>query len=123
MLADPDFLKRLLNLMDLPAELYLQNIKAVLQDHALPRRSLIWRGQRVEPQAISQTDLMTVEGEYDDISGSGQTRAAQDLCRGIPSGKRRHFLQTGIGHFGMYTGRSWFESVLPQVRNFIRDLS
>jgi poly(3-hydroxybutyrate) depolymerase len=122
-LAKPEFLKRLLNLMDLPAELYLQNIKAILQDHALPRGTLTWRGQRVEPGAISRTALMTVEGEYDDISGSGQTRAAQELCHAIPSRKRRHALQAGIGHFGMYAGRSWFECVLPQVRDFIRDQS
>ena len=122
-LADPEFLKRLLNLMDLPAELYLQNIKAVLQDHALPRGALTWRGRKVEPGAISRTALMTVEGEHDDISGSGQTRAAQDLCGAIPSQKRRHVLQAGIGHFGMYAGRSWFECVLPQVRDFIRGQS
>lgn len=123
MLADPEFLRRLLNLMDLPAELYLQNIKTVLQDHALPRGNLTWRGQRVELGAISRTGLMTVEGEYDDISGSGQTRAAQELCRAIPSQKRRHIQQAGIGHFGMYAGRPWFDFVLPQVRDFIRDQS
>lgn len=121
MLADPEFLKLLLNLMDLPAELHLQNMKAVLQDHALPRGTLTWLGQRVEPGAISRTGLMTMEGEYDDISGSGQTRAAQALCRAIPNHKRRHVLQAGIGHFGMYAGRSWFDCVLPQVRDFIRD--
>jgi poly(3-hydroxybutyrate) depolymerase len=122
-LADPEFLKRLLNLMDLPAELYLQNMKAVLQDHALPRGILTWRGQGVEPGAIWRTALMTVEGEHDDISGPGQTRAAQELCGAIPSHKRRHILQSGIGHFGMYAGRSWFECVLPQVRDFIRGQS
>lgn len=122
-LADPEFLKILLNLMDLPAELYLQNIKAVLQDHALPRGTLAWRGQRVEPKAISRTGLMTMEGEYDDISGSGQTRVAHALCPAIPNHKRRHVLQGGIGHFGMYAGKSWFDCVLPQVRDFIRDQS
>ncbi len=122
-LADPEFLRRLLTLMDLPAELYLQNIGAVLQDHALPHGTLTWRGRRVEPAAISRTALMTVEGEHDDISGLGQTRAAQDLCRAIPSRMRRHVLQTGVGHFGMYAGRSWFEGVLPRVRDFILDQS
>ncbi len=122
-LADPGVLERLLTLMDLPAELYLQNIKVVLQDHALPRGTMSWRGHSVEPEAISRTALMTVEGEHDDVSGPGQTRAAHDLCRAIPSRKRRHLLLPGIGHFGMYAGRSWFESVRPRVLDFIRSQS
>ena len=122
-LADPDFLTRLLTLMDLPAELYLQNISAVLQEHALPRGTLTWHDRKVEPGAISQTALMTLEGEYDDISGAGQTHAAQELCHAIPSGRRRHVVQPGIGHFGMYAGNSWFERVLPEVCDFIRGQS
>lgn len=122
-LVEPDFPKRLLTLMDLPAELYLQNIWVVLQDHALPRGTLTWQGRKVTPEAISRTALMTVEGEHDDISGRGQTRAAHELCSALPANKRRHLLQPGVGHFGMYAGRSWFESVLPQVRDFIRGQS
>ncbi len=122
-LADPGVLERLLTLMDLPAELYLQNMKVVLQDHALPRGTLSWRGQAVEPEAISRTALMTVEGERDDVSGPGQTLAAHQLCRAIPSRKRRHLLLPGIGHFGMYAGKTWFQSVRPRVRDFIRNQS
>lgn len=122
-LAEPEFLKRLLTLMDVPAELYLENIRAVLQDHALPRGTLTWHGRKVRPEAISRTALMTVEGEHDDISGRGQTRAAHGLCSALPANKRRHLLQPGVGHFGMYAGRSWCETVLPQVRDFIRGQS
>lgn len=119
-LADPWFCKELLTLMDLPVELYLQNIKTVLRDHALPRHAMTWRGQSVEPEAISKTALMTVEGQFDDISGRGQTHAAQVICSRIPPHKRRHYEQAGVGHFGMYAGASWFTSVLPQVCGFIR---
>jgi poly(3-hydroxybutyrate) depolymerase len=122
-LADPKFLKRLLTLMDLPAEFYLQNIWVVFQGHALPKGALVWQERKVTPEAISRTALMTVEGEHDDISGRGQTRAAHELCSSLAANKRRHVLQPGVGHFGMYAGRSWFESVLPQVRDFIRGQS
>jgi poly(3-hydroxybutyrate) depolymerase len=122
-LAEPEFLKRLLTLMDLPAELYLQNTWVVFQGHALPTGALVWRDRKVAPEAISRTALMTVEGEHDDISGRGQTRAAHELCSSLAANKRRHVLQPGVGHFGMYAGRSWFESVLPQVRDFIRGQS
>lgn len=119
-LADPQFLERLLTLMDLPAELFLQNIKTVFQDHALPRHSMTWRGRRVEPEAIGKTALLTVEGEFDDISGKGQTRAAHDLCAGIPRDMRRHHEQAGVGHFGMYVGRYWLREVAPLLGDFIR---
>ena len=119
-LADPQFLKELLTLMDLPAELYLQNIKAVLQDHVLPRGVMTWKGRKVQPEAIRRTALMTVEGEHDDISGAGQTRVAHDLCHGVSPDRRRHLVQRGVGHFGMYAGDLWFRHVLPEVNAFIR---
>ena len=119
-LADPRFCRELLTLMDLPAELYLSNVRAVLQDHDLPRGRMTWNGQKVEPAAIRHTALMTIEGEFDDISGEGQTYAAHALCRSIPSQRRRHHQQRGVGHFGMYAGRSWFTKVLPQVNAFIQ---
>lgn len=119
-LAELRFCRELLTLMDVPAELFLSNIRAVLQDHDLPRGGMAWEGQEVKPAAIRKTALMTIEGEFDDISGRGQTFAAHELCRSIPSDKRRHHLQRGVGHFGMYAGRSWFTKVLPHVREFIQ---
>jgi poly(3-hydroxybutyrate) depolymerase len=119
-LADPEFCKRLLTLMDLPAELFLQNIELVLQQQALARGAMIWRGQEVRPDAVERTALMTVEGEFDDISGHGQTLAAHELCRSIPNGRRCHHEQAGVGHFGMFAGPRWFDEVAPRVREFIR---
>jgi poly(3-hydroxybutyrate) depolymerase len=119
-LADPEFCKRLLTLMDLPAELFLQNIELVLQEHALARGTMVWRGREVRPEAVHRTALMTVEGEFDDISGHGQTLAAHELCRSIPDGRRCHHEQAGVGHFGMFAGPRWFDEVAPRVREFIR---
>jgi len=119
-LAEPRFCRELLRLMDVPAELFLSNIRVVLQEQALPRGTMTWQGEPVRPSAIHQTALMTVEGEFDDISGRGQTYAAHDLCRSVSPHKRRHHMQRGIGHFGMYAGKSWFTKVLPPVRDFIQ---
>lgn len=119
-LAEPRFCRELLTLMDVPAELFLSNIRAVLQEHELPRGRMVWQGQAVEPAAIQETALMTVEGEFDDISGRGQTYAAHELCRSIAPDRRRHHLQRGVGHFGMYAGDSWFTKVLPQVTDFMQ---
>ena len=117
--ADPAVLRDLLTLMDVPAELFVQNIRSVLQEHALPRGRMRWRGRSVEPAAIARTALMTVEGAFDDISGRGQTRAAHDLCSGIPAGKRDHHEQPGVGHFGMYIGDHWRNEVLPRLLAFV----
>lgn len=119
-LAEPRFCRDLLTLMDVPAELFLSNVRAVLQDHDLPKGTMTWKGEAVNPAAIRNTALMTIEGEFDDISGRGQTYAAQALCRSIPSERRRHHLQRGVGHFGMYAGRSWFGKVLPRVTAFLQ---
>lgn len=109
-----------LTLMDLPAEVYLQTAAALFREHALPTGRLTWRGQRVEPAAIRDTALMTVEGARDDISGRGQTRAAQDLCVNLPAALRLHHEEPEIGHLGLFHGRRWRESILPRFRAFIR---
>ena len=114
------FYDEYLSVMDLPAEYYLQTVRSVFQEHALPQGRLKWRGERVDPAAIRETGLMTVEGELDDISGLGQTEAAHDLCTGIPAERRRHLLQKGVGHYGIFNGRRWRNEILPQVRSFIR---
>jgi poly(3-hydroxybutyrate) depolymerase len=73
----------------------------------------------VDPAVLKRTGLLTIEGERDDISGQGQTRAAHDLCKNIPPDRKRHFLVTGTGHYGIFSGRRWRENVYPVVRDFI----
>lgn len=114
------FYDEYLSVMDLPAEYYLQTIRTVFQEHALPRGLMTHRGRPVDPGLIRRTALMTVEGERDDISGPGQTKAAHELCAGLPETMRRHHLQPGVGHYGIFNGRRWREEILPHVRDFIR---
>ena len=93
--------------LDLTAEFYLETVRIVFQEHALPLGTLTFRGERVEPRAIRRTALLTVEGERDDICAVGQTLAAQDLCSGIRPYRKRHHLQAGVGHYGVFTGKKW----------------
>jgi len=106
--------------MDLPAEYYLQTVKQVFQEHQLPRGLFVSRGRKVEPRAITRTALLTVEGERDDISGVGQTKAAQDLCTGLAPGQRAHYEQPGVGHYGVFNGRRWKSEIAPRVTAFIK---
>ena len=76
-------------------------------------------GERVRPELIRDTALFTIEGELDDISGNGQTEAAQDLCKGIPQRDRQHFLAKGVGHYGIFSGRKYREMIYPRIREFI----
>ncbi|MFN3617187.1 MAG: polyhydroxyalkanoate depolymerase [Aquabacterium sp.] len=110
--------------LDMPAEYYLDTIKTVFQDFALVNGTWMVRnpqGQEelVRPQDIKTTALLTVEGELDDISGAGQTRAAHDLCTGIPSARREHYDVVGAGHYGIFSGRRWREQAYPRIRDFI----
>jgi poly(3-hydroxybutyrate) depolymerase len=106
--------------LDLPAEYYLDTIKTVFQDFALPKGRMFVRGELVRPQAIRDTALLTVEGELDDISGNGQTEAAHALCLNIPRERRSHFLAPGVGHYGIFSGRRWREVIYPRLREFIQ---
>jgi len=106
--------------LDMPAEYYLDTIKTVFQEFALPKGRMFVREELVRPQAIKETALLTVEGELDDISGNGQTEAAHALCLNIPRGRREHFLAPGVGHYGIFSGRRWREMIYPRVRDFIR---
>ena len=115
------FYDEYLSVMDLPAEFFLETVQTVFQEHALPRGVMNSCGRPVDTRAIRKTALMTVEGELDDISGPGQTHAAHRLCPAIPERKRRHHLQAGVGHFGIFNGRRWRTEILPRVRGFIRD--
>jgi poly(3-hydroxybutyrate) depolymerase len=107
-------------IMDLPAEFYLETIARVFQEHALPQGRLQYRGETIRPSAIRATALLTVEGEMDDICGIGQTMAALDLCSGLPAHMKRHHLQTGVGHYGVFNGRRWAGEIYPQVREMIQ---
>jgi poly(3-hydroxybutyrate) depolymerase len=105
--------------LDLPAEYYLDTIKTVFQDFALVKGTWEVKGQLVRPQDIRKTALLTIEGELDDISGAGQTKAAHDLCTGIPAHRSLHYDAIGAGHYGIFSGRRWREQVYPEVRRFI----
>jgi poly(3-hydroxybutyrate) depolymerase len=105
--------------MDLPAEYYLETVDRVFQRHALPEGKLVVAGERVRPEAIKGTALFTIEGELDDISGNGQTEAAQGLTRGIPAKDKQHFEAKGVGHYGIFSGRKYRELIYPRMREFI----
>jgi len=105
--------------LDMPAEYYLDTIRTVFQDFALVNGSWKVGGELVRPQDIKTTALLTIEGELDDISGAGQTRAAHDLCTGIAKGRQFHYDAIGAGHYGIFSGRRWREKVYPTVRDFI----
>jgi polyhydroxyalkanoate depolymerase len=104
---------------DLPAEFYLETVQSIFQDYALARGTLEWHGRRVNPAAIERTALFTVEGERDDVCGIGQTMAAHELCTGIRPFRKRHHLQPGVGHYGVFSGRRWAQQIYPVLRNVI----
>ncbi len=106
--------------LDMPAEYYLETIKTVFQDHALPLGTWDVEGKRVRPQDIKSVALFTIEGELDDISGSGQTSAAHDLCSGIPKEMKQHYTAPKCGHYGIFSGRRWREMIAPKIGEFIR---
>ncbi|ACY14947.1 polyhydroxyalkanoate depolymerase [Haliangium ochraceum] len=114
------FYDEYLSVMDLTAEFYLETIRVIFQEHALPRGEMKFRDELVDPSAIEKTALMTVEGEKDDISGIGQTQAAHDLCTGIPDSKQLDYIQPGVGHYGVFNGSRWRNEIQPRVRDFIR---
>jgi poly(3-hydroxybutyrate) depolymerase len=105
---------------DLPAEYYLDTIRIVFQEHLLPLGKWFVKGERVAPESIKRSALLTIEGELDDISGLGQTAAAHALCTGIPKTRKSHIEVKGAGHYGIFSGRRWRDVVYPDVRDFIR---
>jgi poly(3-hydroxybutyrate) depolymerase len=113
------FYDEYLSVMDIPAEFYLQTVDVVFQRAALMDGTMTWRGTPVDPAAIRRTALMTVEGEFDDISAPGQTAAAQDLCSGIPAERRDHLLQRSVGHYGIFNGRIFRDAIAPRIAAFI----
>lgn len=105
--------------LDLTAEFYLETVKQVFQDHLLPLGRLTYQGRTVEPAAIRRTMLFTVEGEKDDICAVGQTLAAHDLCSSLRPYRKRHHMQAGVGHYGVFSGRTWQNQIYPMVKNVI----
>jgi polyhydroxyalkanoate depolymerase len=114
-----DFYDEYFAVLDLPAEFYLETVQRVFQEARLAKGTLELCGTRVEPSAIRRTALLTVEGERDDICSLGQTAAAHDLCTGIKPYMKRHHMQPGVGHYGVFSGKRWEEQVYPIVRNLI----
>ncbi|RFB70701.1 MULTISPECIES: polyhydroxyalkanoate depolymerase [unclassified Herbaspirillum] len=104
---------------DLPAEFYLETVRVVFQEHALPLGLLQFQGRPVNLKAIRRTALFTVEGEKDDICAVGQTVAAQDMCSSIRPYMRLHHVQTAVGHYGVFNGRRWENEIYPRLRDFI----
>ncbi len=104
---------------DLPAEFYLETVQHVFQEYSLARGKLKWRGRKVDPSAIRRTALLTVEGEKDDICSLGQTLAAQDLCGKLRQYLKTHYIQAGVGHYGVFSGKRWNSQIYPIVRDVI----
>jgi poly(3-hydroxybutyrate) depolymerase len=117
--AKREFYDEYFAVFDLPAEFYLETVERVFQKHLLPRWQLEFRGRKVDPSAIRQTALLTVEGERDDICSVGQTLAAHDLCTSIMPFRRKHYVQPGVGHYGVFSGSRWQAHIYPLVRNII----
>ena len=118
--AHKKFYNEYLSAMDMPAEFYLQTIDTVFKRHALPKGEMKWRGIKVDPSAITETALLTLEGEKDDISGVGQTYAAHKLCTSLTAEKKKHHLQVGVGHYGLFNGRRFREEIVPIITKFMR---
>jgi poly(3-hydroxybutyrate) depolymerase len=117
--ATRKFYDEYLSVCDMTAEFYLQTVDVVFQRHLLPKGQLTHRGRRVDPKAIHDTALLAIEGERDDISGVGQTKAALDIAAGLPKAKKQYFLAEDVGHYGIFNGRKWRERIAPVVEKFI----
>ena len=106
--------------LDMDAHYYLDTIRTVFKDYALPNGNWMVGNELVKPQDILQSALLTIEGEMDDISGSGQTRAAHKLCKGIEESRKEHYEVSGAGHYGIFSGSRWRNKVYPRIQQFIR---
>ena len=115
------FYDEYLSVMDLTEEFYLQTIADVFQEHKLPRGVMTVDGRPVRPEAIRDVALLTVEGENDDISGIGQTQAAHGLCAGLPDHLQKDYIQTGVGHYGVFNGRRFREEIAPMMKAFMAE--
>ncbi len=117
-----DFYEEYLAVMDLTAEFYLQTVETVFQEHLLPDGRMMHNGQRVDCSKIRKTAIITIEGERDDICGLGQTEAAQLLCTNVADDERFHYVQPGVGHYGVFNGTRWRTEIQPRLRQMIRSV-
>ena len=117
--ATRNFYEEYFAVADLPADFYLETVRHVFQEYALPRGQLKWRDRTINPAAIRRTALLTIEGERDDICSLGQTLAAHELCSGLREYMRTHYVQAGVGHYGVFSGKRWSNSIYPVVRDVI----
>jgi poly(3-hydroxybutyrate) depolymerase len=118
--ATRDFYGEYRSVCDMTAEFYLQTVDVVFQRHLLPKGELMHRGRRVDPAAIRDTALLAIEGERDDISGIGQTKAALDIATRLGPSKKKYMLAKDVGHYGIFNGRKWRERIAPVVENWIK---
>jgi poly(3-hydroxybutyrate) depolymerase len=114
-----DFYDEYRSVCDMTAEFYLQTVDVVFQQHLLPKGELEHRGRRVDPAAIHDTALLAIEGERDDISGIGQTKAALDIATGLAKAKKQYFMARDVGHYGIFNGRKWRERIAPVLEKFM----
>lgn len=105
---------------DLPAQFYLETVKQIFQDHALPLGKMTWKGRVIDPSKITKTSIFTVEGSKDDITAPLQTESVHLMCKNLPAGMKFHYLQEGAGHYGVFGGRRWREHISPRITGFIR---
>jgi poly(3-hydroxybutyrate) depolymerase len=117
--ATRGFYDEYLSVCDMTAEFYLQTVDAVFQRHLLPKGEFEHRGRKIDPKAIKDTPLLAIEGERDDISGIGQTKAGLDLATGLAASRKQYFLAEDVGHYGIFNGRKWRERIAPVVEKFI----
>jgi poly(3-hydroxybutyrate) depolymerase len=114
------FYDEYLSVIDLPAEFYLQTLDVVFQRHLLPEGKMTYKGEKVKPEAINKTAMLCLEGELDDISGVGQTRAAMGLTKGLPASKKKYHMEPKVGHYGIFNGRKFKQNVVPIIVDFMK---
>ena len=117
--ATKDFYDEYRSVADMTAEFYLQTIAVVFQDHSLPKGEMMHRGVRVDPAAITDIGILAIEGERDDISGLGQTKAALDIAVNLPDAQKKYYMAEGAGHYGIFNGSKWRDKIAPVVEDWI----
>lgn len=121
--ASQAFYEEYRSVMDITEEFYLNTIDKVFQRHLLPQGELTHHDEPVDLTQVKRTPILTIEGERDDISGVGQTKAIHDLTPNLPSERKRHYEQKGVGHYGIFNGRRWRDEIAPRIKQFIRDFA
>jgi poly(3-hydroxybutyrate) depolymerase len=116
------FYNEYLSVMDLPAEFYLQTIESVFQKHELPLGKMRYRDRLIDTKAINKTALLCIEGEFDDISGLGQTKAALTMCPNIAERNKSYYMQKDVGHYGVFSGSKFKNFIVPKIVEFTRNL-